>query len=133
MIIRKAYFFCYIFFLWLNLLEACRASRKSDQDHQSCEGKCWQNFNRNDPCHCNSQCQNHNNCCDDFVDHCFTCQNKCGNSFNRNYGCQVLFNNMYLHFFFNSLLHSFTYSAMMVALDTKIVALTILVYAAMPP
>ena len=132
MIIRKVYFCC-IFFLWLNLLEACRASsRKSDQD-QSCEGICWQNFNRNDPCHCNSQCQNHNNCCDDFVDHCFTCQNKCGNSFNRNYGCQVLFNNMYLHFFFNSLLHSFTYSAMMVALDSKIVAPTIMVHAAMPP
>ena len=132
MIMRKVYFCC-IFFLWLNLLEACRASsRKSDQD-QSCEGKCWQNFNRNDPCHCNSQCQNHNNCCDDFVDHCFTCQNKCGNSFNRNYGCQVLFNNMYLHFFFNSLLHSFTYSAMMVALDSKIVAPIIMVHAAMPP
>ena len=84
-IMRSVYFFGCILFLGLNFLEACRA-RRSDQ---SCKARCWQNFNRNDPCHCNSQCQNHNNCCDDFEDQCLTCQNKCGRSFNRNYGCQV--------------------------------------------
>ena len=77
------YFFC-IF------LSSCNSKYFNNQgSEQSCDGRCWQDYNPNDACHCNSQCQNFNNCCDDFENLCLTCENRCGLGYDNKYSCQV--------------------------------------------
>ena len=38
---------------------------------QSCKNQCWHNFDAEDPCHCDTKCEEHGNCCDDFKEFCF--------------------------------------------------------------
>ena len=78
------YFFC-IF------LSSCNSKYFKNQGSEaSCDGRCWQDYNPNDVCHCNSQCQNFNNCCDDFESLCLTCENRCGLGYDNKYSCQVI-------------------------------------------
>jgi len=86
-----------LFFLVIISVSSCRARswrpwrpwRPNDPSSTSCEGRCWQNYNPNDKCHCNLECQQHNNCCDDFEEKCpLTCQDRCGEPFNGDYKCQ---------------------------------------------
>ena len=86
-----------IAYFWTNLnlslliLVLIGKPRKIDlrKGSDSCEGRCWENYNPNNECHCNAECSAHKNCCDDFQTFCtLTCQNRCGNGFDGNYECQ---------------------------------------------
>ena len=37
----------------------------------SCKYRCWNNFGPENPCQCDSKCEEHGNCCDDFEKFCF--------------------------------------------------------------
>jgi len=79
-------FYLYFFYIFLS---SCNSKYFNNQgSEQSCDGRCWQDYNPNDVCHCNSQCQNFNNCCDDFENLCLTCENRCGLGYDNKYSCQ---------------------------------------------
>nr|XP_006134701.1 poly(U)-specific endoribonuclease isoform X2 [Pelodiscus sinensis] len=39
-------------------------------DADSCKGRCHERYNREDECHCNTKCEKHRNCCEDYHVHC---------------------------------------------------------------
>ncbi|XP_078678145.1 uridylate-specific endoribonuclease D-like [Branchiostoma floridae x Branchiostoma belcheri] len=59
----------------------------------SCYGRCWEDYNSANSCHCNSRCGEFNNCCSDFNSMCpnwgNSCANgRCGELMNTAYSCQ---------------------------------------------
>eukprot|EP00058_Branchiostoma_floridae_P016381 XP_002601869.1 hypothetical protein BRAFLDRAFT_215427 [Branchiostoma floridae] len=38
----------------------------------SCRGRCGEDYDRSNPCHCNSRCQEFNNCCSDYKGICLS-------------------------------------------------------------
>ncbi|XP_074836503.1 uridylate-specific endoribonuclease [Carettochelys insculpta] len=36
----------------------------------SCRGRCHERYNKEDECHCNTKCEKHHNCCEDYRVHC---------------------------------------------------------------
>uniref|UniRef100_A0A8C3HIV1 Uridylate-specific endoribonuclease n=1 Tax=Chrysemys picta bellii TaxID=8478 RepID=A0A8C3HIV1_CHRPI len=39
-------------------------------DPDSCRGRCHEPYNKQDECHCNTKCEKHRNCCEDYHMHC---------------------------------------------------------------
>uniref|UniRef100_A0A452H3U5 Uridylate-specific endoribonuclease n=1 Tax=Gopherus agassizii TaxID=38772 RepID=A0A452H3U5_9SAUR len=39
-------------------------------DPDSCRGRCHERYNKQDECHCNTKCEKHRNCCEDYHMHC---------------------------------------------------------------
>ncbi|XP_043362731.1 poly(U)-specific endoribonuclease-like [Dermochelys coriacea] len=39
-------------------------------DPNSCRGRCHEPYNKQDECHCNTKCEKHRNCCEDYHMHC---------------------------------------------------------------
>ena len=82
----------YLYFFCIFLSCNSKYFNQGSEPSSSCDGRCWQDYNPNDACHCNSQCQNFNNCCDDFENLCLTCENRCGLGYDNKYSCQVIYN-----------------------------------------
>jgi len=36
----------------------------------SCQGRCFDNYNSDNNCQCNKDCSKYGNCCDDFIEIC---------------------------------------------------------------
>ena len=36
----------------------------------SCQGRCGQEYNSTNPCHCDEACGVYDNCCEDYIDTC---------------------------------------------------------------
>ncbi|XP_035675754.1 LOW QUALITY PROTEIN: poly(U)-specific endoribonuclease-D-like [Branchiostoma floridae] len=45
----------------------------------SCRGRCGEDYDRSNPCHCNSRCQEFNNCCSDYKGICLNWGSSCAN------------------------------------------------------
>ncbi|XP_072527095.1 proteoglycan 4b [Salminus brasiliensis] len=57
---------------------------------KSCRGRCGEDYNRGDKCHCDYECLSHNECCKNFESVCTTgdsCKGRCGEGFKRGRQC----------------------------------------------
>ncbi|XP_069509302.1 uridylate-specific endoribonuclease isoform X2 [Ambystoma mexicanum] len=73
-----------------------------DPVKSSCQGRCGEAYRKKDPCHCNSKCVQHDNCCEDYSTVCkgaeinsaqgqdpvkSSCQGRCGEAYRKKDPC----------------------------------------------